>query len=106
MKGKFKVGDKVIVWRLNKRTPKYIRDAIRMNRARTIVHIYYDKEKEHNNYHLGSNKSGVDITVYPFRAEELRLAGTQGSQAGRRREKRIYRKHVDYTNKGGKTPRY
>lgn len=91
MRGKFKKGDKVIVWRLNKRTPKYIRDEIRLDRARTIVHIFYDRELQHNNYYLGSNKSGADITAHPFRAEELRLAG---KIRGRPHEKRIYKRRV------------
>lgn len=89
-RSKFRVGDKVIVRRLNKRTPKYIRDEIRLDRSRTIVHIYYDKDAQHNRYHLGSNKSGADITAYPFRAEELKLAG---KNIGRPRERRIYRKY-------------
>ena len=91
MSSKFKVGDKVVVKRLNPRTPRYIRDDIRLDRSRTVVGVFYDTGKQHNNYYLGSNKAGADITDYPFRAEELRKAT---KRIGRPSERRKYRKKV------------
>ncbi len=87
MTAKFKIGDKVVVKRMNKRTPLYVREAIRIDRARTIKSVFYDKGIRHNQYHLGSNQSGVDITGYSFRAQELRLAT---KHIGRPRQKRKY----------------
>lgn len=74
MASKFKVGDVVTVKRLNKRTPFYIRSAIRLNRIRTIKGIYYDQGQQHNLYHLGDNRLALDIGSYGFRAEQLELA--------------------------------
>ena len=87
MAAKYKVGDMVVVKRLNIRTPKYVRDDIRLDRSRTIVGIHYDCRTEHTGYYLGSNKKGADITVYHFRANDLRLAT---SRVGRPRERRKY----------------
>ena len=81
---RFKVSDKVTVKRLNKRTPLYIRDALRLNRVRTITGIYYDRNQQHMLYHLGNNRMALDISSYGFRAEQLELA----------RERRDGRKRV------------
>ena len=91
MPSKFKVGDRVVIIRLNKRTPIYIREAVRLDRSRTITDIYYDETKQHNNYHMGSNKQGEDIGVYAFRADQLRKAT---HHVGRPREKRKYKRRV------------
>lgn len=91
MTTKFKLRDKVVVKRLNRRTPQYIRDAIRLDKDRTIVSIYYDSRTQHAHYHLGKKPGGVDISMYPFRASELRL---KTESVGRPREKRKYGRKV------------
>lgn len=86
MPGRFNVGDKVTVKRLNKRTPLYIRDAIRLNRSRTVTDTYYDSTQQHTLYHLGSNRMAMDISSYGFRAEQLEL--TRNRRDGRKRGSR------------------
>jgi len=92
MKAKFKVGDRVVVKRLNSRTPKHIRDTIRIDRARTITSVYYDGTTQHTHYYLGNKPGCMDISMYPFRASELRLATRKVGKP--RREKRKYRRKV------------
>ncbi len=73
-RGKFNVGDLVVVKRLNRRTPALIRDAIRLSRKRVITSVYHDETQQHNMYHLGHNGRGIDFTAYGFRAEQLEKA--------------------------------
>ena len=89
MASKFAVGETVIINRLNKRTPSDIRQEIRINRKRRIIAIYYNKEQQHNIYHLGFNHRGLDLRPFDFRAEQLMKLLRR--KAGRPREKRRYR---------------
>jgi len=88
---KYKIGDKVIVNIHSKRLPVWIRDSIRHNRVRTIVHTYYDSQTQHTRYYLGGNKMGLDFTFQDFRAEEL-IAWKKRRTIGRPRQKRKYKK--------------
>lgn len=91
MRAKFKKGDRVVIKRLNPRTPKYVRDAVKMDNFRTIVEVKYNKRTGHNEYYVGFNWRGADISMYPFRASELRYP-TQ--KVGRPLEKRKYTRKV------------
>ena len=93
MAAKYKVGNNVVIVRLNKRTPQYIRDAIRTRRKRTVVGVFYDDKTQHTRYYLGGNRIGNDaLSNYSFRAEEL--SHFKHNKQGRLREKRIYRRMV------------
>ncbi len=74
MSNKFKIGDKVIINRKCMRLPLWIRVEIkRFYTIRTIGAIFYDNKTQHTRYYLGTNKRGLDISYYPFRAEMLKL---------------------------------
>ena len=105
MASKFNIGDEVVIVRLNKRTPKYIRDAVRIGRARTVVAVSYDKTEQHNHYFLGDNRLSESISGYPFRAEELRFKGNKAGRPSKIR--RAYRQGMVYdTYDGGKPRRF
>lgn len=92
MPNKFSIGDKVIIKRHNRRTPKYLTIGLRLDHPRTITGIFYDTQSQHTRYYLGTNKRGdTDLSDTQFRAEELRLwdKGT----VGRPKIKRKYTHH-------------
>jgi len=91
MKAKFKKGDRVVIKHLNPRTPKYIREAVRIDNFRTVVKVKYNRKTQHMEYYLGMSYRGEDISMYPFRASELRYPT---KSIGRPREKRIYTRRV------------
>ena len=71
---KFKIGDKVLINRNDKRTSKELLEGLRLDNPRTIVAIFYDKGTQHTRYYLGSNYRGeVDLESVPFRASQLTL---------------------------------
>ncbi len=87
MEAKFKIGDKV---RLNRRTPKYIREELKWQRTRTIKNVWYDPTLQCSLYDLG--KQGKGVVGYAFRGYMLtpvsrRLKHTRGKP----RVKRSYR---------------
>ena len=90
MKPKFEIGDKVIVNPATRRVPKYILNAIRLNRKRTIISRYYNKHSEHMRYYLGSNQRGEDISSFAFRSDELTLATKR--KVGKPKIKRKYKR--------------
>ena len=86
---KFKVGDKVQV---NGRCPKYILEQIRHNRVRTVVGVFYDSERQHCYYTLGTNKWDKSMDhgwVHYFCSDELKKL-VEGRGPGRPRKKRSY----------------
>lgn len=89
MPNKFSIGDKVIIKRRNRRTPKYLTESLRLDHPRTIVATYYDPKAQHLRYYLGTNKRGkADLSSTHFRAEELKL--WIKSTPGRPKTKRKY----------------
>ena len=86
---KFIVGDKVQV---NDKCPKYILEQIRHNRLRTVVGLFFNSERQHYFYILGTNKWDKSMDygwVHFFRSDELRKP-VEGRGPGRPRQKRRY----------------
>ena len=90
MRAKFDIGNKIIINPATRRIPKYILDAIRHNRRRTITARFYDPKSEHMRYYVGNNKIGEDISSHAFRSDELTLAIKR--KRGRPKMKRKYRR--------------
>ncbi len=88
---KLKIGERAVIRSDNKRTPKWIRDKMRLNNPRTIQVVFYNKKQQHNLYYFNSNgKGNIDISYIPFRATQLKLY--EKGAVGRPKEKRIYTK--------------
>jgi len=91
MPSKFKIGDRVVIRRINERTPKEMLDAMRLDNPRTVTSIFYDDKTQHNRYYLGSNnRQDIDLWNIPFRASELKK--WRRGKIGHPRVKRRYRK--------------
>jgi len=91
---KFKVGDKVRIIRLNKRTPQWLRNETRIDTPRTIVATFKVREDMGYVYYLGSNKIGTNsLDGHRFRANELELWVKR--EIGRPREKRTYNRNFN-----------
>ncbi len=74
MPNKFTIGNKVLIEKLDKRTPSYILELLRLDHPRTIVATFYDDKAQHTRYYLGINKRGdVDLDSIHFRASQLHL---------------------------------
>ena len=88
---KFNKGDSVV---LGRRTPKELLAQVRMNRKRTITHIYYNPTKQCRYFYLGVNNRGAAATIecYPFRSYMLDKPIPRGP--GRPRQKRKYTRHA------------
>ncbi len=94
MSKNFSIGGKVVINRLDSRTPKYLLKELRLDQPRTITAIFYDKGTQHTRYYLGSNNKGIDYLVNThFRASQLKL-WVKGN-LGRPKHKRHY--HIDYS---------
>jgi hypothetical protein len=92
MPNKFKIGEQVIIKKIDSRTPKELLASLRLDHHRTIVATFYDKNTQHTRYYLGSNKRGeVDLSYIHFRASQLKL-WVKG-RIGHPRTKRRYRRH-------------
>lgn len=87
---KFNEGDSVV---LGRRTPKELLAQVRVNRKRTIGHIYYDPERQCRYFYLGINNRGASAAIecYPFRSYMLDTVIARGP--GRPRTKRKYTRH-------------
>ena len=87
---KFNKGNHVV---LGRRTPKELLAEVRINRKRTITHIYYDAERQCRYFYLGNNHRGASdsIECYPFRSYMLDAVIARGP--GRPRTKRKYTRH-------------
>ncbi len=93
MPNKFAIGDKVLIEKMEKHTPLYILESLRLDHPRTIVATFYDDKAQHTRYYLGTNKRGdIDLDSIHFRASQLRL-WVRGN-VGRPREKRKYTRHT------------
>ena len=93
MPNKFKIGDKVLIKKLDVRTPKYLLENLRLDHHRTITAIFYDEKTQHTRYYLGINKRGdVDLSTVYFRAIQLQI--WRKGKIGRPRTKRRYRRHL------------
>ena len=93
MPNKFAIGDKVIIKKMDKRTPAYILESLRLDHPRKIVAIFYDNNAQHTRYYLGINKRGdVDLDIIHFRASQLRL-WIRG-ELGRPKEKLRYKRNA------------
>lgn len=94
MPNKFNIGDKVIIKRMDRRTPAFILDTIRLDHPRTITATFYDNQTQHTRYYLGSNNRGnVDLSYIDFRAEQLKP--WQRGNIGRPKKKRRYRRRAN-----------
>ena len=96
MANKFVIGDKVLIKKMNERTPKYILEELRLDHPRTIIAIFYDDKAQHTRYYLGTNKRGeVDLESMHFRATQLK-SWFKGKR-GRPKTKRAYTRHLSHS---------
>lgn len=93
MPNKFAIGDKVIIKKVDARTPKLLLEQLRLDHPRTITATFYDDKTQHTRYYLGINKRGeIDLSHIYFRASQLRL--WLKGKIGRPRTKRHYKRHL------------
>lgn len=91
MPSKFYIGDKVLIKRINPRTPKHLLKELRLDHPRTIVATFYDNKTQHTRYYLGTNRRGkTDLSFIHFRASQLELwvKKDTGRPSTRRKPKR------------------
>lgn len=92
---KFNVGDKVRICRLQKRTPEWLRQELRLDTPRTITELF--RTGRFVNYYLGDNRLGSGILEpHAFRATEL-ISYVKGS-IGRPTHKRHYNRNPSGAN--------
>lgn len=93
MPRKFNIGDKVVIKRIDDRTPKELLQNIRLDHPRTITATFYDEVTQHTRYYLGTNRMGrYEIQDFSFRAQSLQK--WERGKVGRPRTKRRYTRHL------------
>lgn len=93
MPNKFSIGDKVLLKRVDKRTPKHLLKYLRLDHPRTVIATFYDKGTQHTRYYLGTNNKGnIDLRQIGVRASQVAFWDNRHI-SGRPKQKRAYKRH-------------